>query len=200
MFLTAEAEEDRKASLDFLCNPSQSGGSADQQDWEEEDWSEHTLTVFAQLAPAHQRPDEEGVVEANAVVTAVNGVLEKSANGPLGAGSKRSYSEIDTETEAAKLGEAQSAKRQVEVPGVTGHGGELEQMGDATVIAAAQELLKSSRERCRCQLDMMRMFQQRLVHLVQINFKDGDQLMQCIPELETSRKVRRVASRCSLPL
>ena len=118
----------------------------------------------------------------------------------MGAGSKRSYSEIDTETEAAKLGEAQSAKRQVEVPGVTGHGGELEQMGDATVIAAAQKLLKSSRERCRCQLDMMRMFQQRLVHLVQINFKDGDQLMQCIPELETSRKVRRVASRCSLPL
>jgi hypothetical protein len=73
-------------------------------------------------------------------------------------------------------------------------------MGDAAVIAAAQELLKTSREKCRYQLEMMRTYQQRLIHLVQINFKDGDQLMQCIPELETSRKVRCVALRCILPL
>jgi hypothetical protein len=154
----------------------------------------------AQLAPAHQRQDEEGVVEARTVATAVNGVLERGADGPMGAGSKRSYSEIDNATEATKLGEAHSAQRQIEVPGVAGHGGEFEQMGDAAVIAAAQEQLKTSREKCRYQLEMMRTYQQRLIHLVQINFKDGDQLMQCIPELETSRKVRRVALRCSLPL
>jgi len=200
MVLTAEGEEDRKASLGFLCNPSQPGGSAEQQEWGEEDWSEHTLTVVAQLAPAHQRPDEEGVVEARTVATAVNGVLERGADGPMGAGSKRSYSEIDNATEATKLGEAHSAQRQIEVSGVAGHGGEFEQMGDAAVIAAAQEQLKTSREKCRYQLEMMRTYQQRLIHLVQINFKDGDQLMQCIPELETSRKVRRVALHCSLPL
>jgi hypothetical protein len=200
MVLTAEGEEDRKASLGFLCNPSQPGGSAEQQEWGEEDWSEHTLTVVAQLAPAHQRPDEEGVVEARTVATAVNGVLERGADGPMGAGSKRSYSEIDNATEATKLGEAHSAQRQIEVSGVAGHGGGFEQMGDAAVIAAAQEQLKTSREKCRYQLEMMRTYQQRLIHLVQINFKDGDQLMQCIPELETSRKVRRVALHCSLPL
>jgi len=149
------------------------------------------VTGVAQLAPAHQRPDEEGFVEAHAVVTAVNGVLEEgSKDAPISAaGSKRSYSEMDAATEGPKLAEEPSSKRQeVDVPDVAGDVKELEQKGDAAVIAAAQELLKTSREKCRYQLEMMRTYQQRLFHYVQVNYKDGDQIMQCIPELETSRQ------------
>jgi len=167
-------ELDRKTSLDFMCHSRQYAGGA-------AIWSAHSAASSSQLAPAHQRPDV-GVAEATATVTSVTSVKEEhdaDKDGAAGAGSKRNYSVIDTaaesgDLESGKVSANGSSNKKAAVapagsalPAISeGEGGMAK--GDASVIKAAQELLKQSREKCKYWLQVLRKCQEHLLLRCQV--------------------------------
>jgi hypothetical protein len=56
------------------------------------------------------------------------------------------------------------------------------------MISEAQELWRKSQQRCKYLVQMMRACQQHLYCRCQVNYRQGDEMMGCIPELETSRQ------------
>jgi len=165
----AQTDEERKASLDFLCNP-------------EKAWGGHASGASGQLAPAHQRP-EEGVVAAVATVTLVNCPDEELVEGLSGVGSKRPHPDgardggdgkkADGDGQGgggADSGEPPSKRPAIEIQqGGVGEEKASSDKVDSAAIVAARELFKSSRERCKQLLEAMQTCRGDLLRRCQVS-------------------------------
>ena len=175
----AEIGTTQKVSLNFLC------ASSAQQENEHMpldglSTSAHTRQTLGDAQPASvasigREGSDPAAAGSKRPVTAVDsGVNDSGRNDDIGAGPHKKAAVAPT----------------VGVTGTSVHSnGSLQEVprGNVTAISEARELLKTSRERCKSLLRVMRTYQEPFFRLCKANYLESEQIQGCIPELEMWR-------------